>query len=198
MHSFSGEHADHDRKSGDRLESHHQVYVTLAINVAGALLLGVLIGVQPADRLRVVLGIGYLASFTTFSTFVSQVYHAMGDDHYATGFTLPLLSVVLGVVAVWVGVSRRPQLCDLSSPQFDEPSDSVPGTPVFHRATSPREIERLCSCGCRHDLPTLGVRLVSPANTGDADGEARLTPRAELPRFAMDRGLSKRQESFPD
>ena len=89
----------------DRLESHHQVYVALAINVAGALLLGVLIGAQPADRLRVVLGVGYLASFTTFSTFVSQVYHAIGDDRYATGFTLPLLSVVLGVVAVWVGVS---------------------------------------------------------------------------------------------
>jgi CrcB protein len=94
-----------DFYAGDHLESHHQVYVTLVINVAGALLLGLLIGVQPADRLRVVLGVGYLASFTTFSTFVSQVYHAMGDDHYATGLALPVLSVVLGVIAIWAGVS---------------------------------------------------------------------------------------------
>ena len=99
-----------DYYAGDHLAPHHQVYLTLAVNVTGALLLGMLIGVHPADHLRIVVGVGFLASFTTFSTLMSQVYHAFDRAHYTTGFLLPLLSVTAGVVAVWVGVMAGRQL----------------------------------------------------------------------------------------
>jgi CrcB protein len=93
-----------DFYAGDHMEPHHQVYVTFAINVAGSLLLGLLIGVHPPGGVRVVLGVGFLGAFTTFSTLMGQMYHAFSSDRYTHGLVLPLSSVALGVFAVWVGV----------------------------------------------------------------------------------------------
>jgi CrcB protein len=94
-----------DFYAGDHMEPHHQVYVTFAINVAGSLLLGLLIGVHPPGGVRVVLGVGFLGAFTTFSTLMGQMYHAFSSDRYTHGLMLPLSSVALGVFAVWVGVA---------------------------------------------------------------------------------------------
>lgn len=93
-----------DYYAGDHLEPHHQVYVTLAVNIAGSLLLGLLIGTHPDGRLRLIVGVGFLAAFTTFSTLVAQVYHAMDGGQYATGMILPVTSVLAGVVTLWLGV----------------------------------------------------------------------------------------------
>jgi fluoride exporter len=94
-----------DYYAGDQLEPHHQVYVTLAVNIAGSLLLGLLIGVHPDGRIRIVLGVGFLAAFTTFSTLVAQMYHALDAGRYATSVALPLVSLVAGLVALWIGVA---------------------------------------------------------------------------------------------
>jgi CrcB protein len=94
-----------DYYAGDHLEPHHQVYVTLAVNVVGSLLLGLVIGVHPDGRTRVVLGVGFLAAFTTFSTLVAQMYHAIDDGRYATTVALPLITLVAGLVALSIGVA---------------------------------------------------------------------------------------------
>jgi fluoride ion exporter CrcB/FEX len=75
------------------------VYVTLAVNVIGSLMLGLLIGVHPDGHTRVVLGVGVLAAFTTFSTLVAQMYHAADARRYATSLALPLITLVAGLVA---------------------------------------------------------------------------------------------------
>jgi CrcB protein len=94
-----------DFYAGDRLEPHHQVYVTLAVNIGGSLLLGLLIGIHPDGRTRIVLGVGFLAAFTTFSTLVAQMYHAIDAGRYATTVALPLISLVAGLVALSIGVA---------------------------------------------------------------------------------------------
>jgi fluoride exporter len=94
-----------DYYAGDRLEPHHQVYVTLAVNIGGSLLLGLLIGIHPDGRTRIVLGVGFLAAFTTFSTLVAQMYHAVDAGRYATSVVLPTISVVAGLVALSIGVA---------------------------------------------------------------------------------------------
>jgi CrcB protein len=93
-----------DYYAGDHLEPHHQVYVTFAVNVLGSLLLGLLIGIHPDGRIRLVLGVGFLAAFTTFSTLVAQMYHAMDGGRYATGTLLPVATLVAGMVTLWLGV----------------------------------------------------------------------------------------------
>jgi CrcB protein len=93
-----------DLHVGDHLEPHHQVYVTFAINVAGSLMLGLLIGMHPPGSARVVLGAGFLGAFTTFSTLMGQMYHAFSSDRYVHGLMLPLGSVTVGVLVLWMGV----------------------------------------------------------------------------------------------
>jgi CrcB protein len=94
-----------DYYAGDHFEPHHQVYVTLAVNVLGSLLLGMLIGVRPDGRTRLVLGVGFLAAFTTFSTLVAQMYHAADAGKYATSVALPLITIVAGLLTLALGVA---------------------------------------------------------------------------------------------
>jgi fluoride exporter len=94
-----------DYYAGDHLEPHHQVYVTLAVNVLGSLLLGLLIGVHPDGRTRLVLGVGFLAAFTTFSTLVAQMYHAADAGKYATSVALPVITLAAGVLTLSLGVA---------------------------------------------------------------------------------------------
>ncbi len=95
-----------DSIAGQRMAPHHQVPATFAVNIAGALLLGLLVGVHPHDgRVRIVLGVGFLGAFTTFSTLAYQSYHYLDAGSYARAAALPLATVVIGVAAVAAGVA---------------------------------------------------------------------------------------------
>ncbi len=83
---------------------------TLAVNVAGSFLLGLMMGLGGEGRLllppavRVVLGIGFLGAFTTFSTFSYETVEALriGDFRVAIGNTV--LSVLIALAACWLGL----------------------------------------------------------------------------------------------
>jgi CrcB protein len=93
-----------DYYGGGRMEPHHQVYVTFAVNVLGSLLLGALIGVHPDGRVRIVLGVGFLGAFTTFSTLMAQVHHSVGRGSYGQALLLPGASVLVGLAALHAGI----------------------------------------------------------------------------------------------
>ncbi len=86
---------------------------TLAINVAGGLLMGVLVGwmahrgsgATSAERLRLLLGVGVLGGFTTFSTFSLEVATLIQKREVATGLGYAAASAALCVCAVFVGVA---------------------------------------------------------------------------------------------
>ncbi len=83
---------------------------TLAVNVTGSFLLGLMMGLGGEGRLmlppavRVVLGIGFLVAFTTFSTFSYETVEALrvGDLRVAVGNTV--VSVVIALLACWLGL----------------------------------------------------------------------------------------------
>ncbi len=85
-------------------------YGTLAVNVTGSFLLGLMMGLGGEGRLmlppavRVVLGIGFLGAFTTFSTFSYETIEALriGDFRVAIGNTV--ISVVTALAACWLGL----------------------------------------------------------------------------------------------
>ncbi len=85
-------------------------YGTLAVNLTGSFLLGLMMGLGGEGRLllppavRVVLGVGFLGAFTTFSTFSYETVEALriGDLRVAIGNTL--LSVVTALAACWLGL----------------------------------------------------------------------------------------------
>lgn len=83
---------------------------TFLINVGGSFLLGLLGGLLAlkggpnSDALRLALGVGFLGAFTTFSTFEYET-HALLEDGVWLGATLNVvLSVVVGLVAVRLGL----------------------------------------------------------------------------------------------
>jgi CrcB protein len=95
-----------DYYAGERMAPHHQVPATFAVNILGALLLGLLVGVHPHDgRVRIVLGVGFLGAFTTFSTLAFQTYHYLDAANYLRAAGLPLATVAIGVAAVAAGIA---------------------------------------------------------------------------------------------
>jgi len=90
-------------------------YGTLAVNVLGSLLMGVLT-VLLIERLslgpewRAVILIGFLGAFTTFSTFSMETINLIEAGAYIKALMNALLSVVLCVIATWGGVLLGRQL----------------------------------------------------------------------------------------
>jgi len=81
------------------------MWATVAINVLGSLLLGVLVAVgrELSPELRDVLGVGLLGGFTTFSTFSVQAVLENDGGEPATAALYVLASVVLGLAAAALG-----------------------------------------------------------------------------------------------
>jgi CrcB protein len=76
---------------------------TLAVNLSGALLLGVLVGAALTDTQYRLWGIGLIGAYTTFSTWALES-HRLGEDGEARlGAWNFLVSLLLGVAAAWLG-----------------------------------------------------------------------------------------------
>ena len=76
---------------------------TLAVNLSGAFVLGLLHGAAVGgDDLRLV-GTGLLGAYTTFSTWTFES-HRLGEDGRLRASAMNLaVSLVLGLVCAWVG-----------------------------------------------------------------------------------------------
>lgn len=76
---------------------------TLAVNLSGAFLLGLLVGVAPGGATQSVLGTGLLGGYTTFSTWMYESQR-LGRQHRTGALAVNLVgSLLLGLVAVWLG-----------------------------------------------------------------------------------------------
>jgi fluoride exporter len=76
-------------------------WATLGVNLLGSFLLGLLAGFypDPQARERLLLGVGFLGGFTTFSTLMWDSSQLKPSGAIAN----LLLSVLLGLIAVWLG-----------------------------------------------------------------------------------------------
>lgn len=83
---------------------------TFVANVVGGLLMGVLAGFlahrggADQERLRLLLGVGVLGGFTTFSAFSLETALMIERRNYGQAFGYTLASVVLSVTALFLGL----------------------------------------------------------------------------------------------
>ncbi|ABI66056.1 camphor resistance protein CrcB [Maricaulis maris MCS10] len=87
-----------------------QVWGTFAVNVAGGLLMGLLIGwlaaTGRADQqyVRLFGAVGFLGGFTTFSAFSLEIANMVERKAFLPAFTYAASSVVVALAAVFVGL----------------------------------------------------------------------------------------------
>ena len=79
-------------------------WATVAINVVGSLLLGLLVSSHTfSEDVRTVLGVGFLGGFTTFSTFTVQAVLDVEAGEPGRALTYVGASLVLGFAAAAAG-----------------------------------------------------------------------------------------------
>jgi CrcB protein len=84
---------------------------TFLVNVTGSFALGALLAVvlvrdsAPANRLRLLLGTGFLGGYTTYSALAVDTDTLLRGDHMALGLAYATGTVVAGLVAAYAGVA---------------------------------------------------------------------------------------------
>jgi CrcB protein len=78
-------------------------YGTLVVNVLGAFVLGLFVGVALSAGAYRLLGTGLIGAFTTFSTWTLESHRLGEDGRLRAGFLNFAVSLALGVGSAWLG-----------------------------------------------------------------------------------------------
>ena len=89
-------------------------YGILLVNVLGSFVIGltvsqprgsaVFVEARTLDNMHALVAVGFAGAFTTWSTFILDLYLAFENKHYKKALTNLLLSIVLGLIAVSLGM----------------------------------------------------------------------------------------------
>ena len=78
---------------------------TLVVNLSGAMLLGFLAGLALSPHVALIVGTGFVGSYTTFSTWMLETQRLGEERQVVAAFANIAVSVVLGLAAAWLGQS---------------------------------------------------------------------------------------------
>ena len=85
-------------------------FATLAVNAAGSLAMGLLAGWlarhggEGGEQLRLLLGVGLLGGFTTFSAFSLEMVMLLERGNYLFALLYGILSIAMGITGLMVGL----------------------------------------------------------------------------------------------
>jgi CrcB protein len=99
-----------DRRVTARFGPTQLPWATLAVNVAGSLLLGLVLGRSAAagagaDAVRLVVGTGFCGGLTTFSTASVESWLLLREQRRRAALAYVVLSMGLGLAAVAIGTA---------------------------------------------------------------------------------------------
>lgn len=77
---------------------------TLVVNISGALLLGFLAGLALSPHTTLLVGTGFVGSYTTFSTWMLETQRLTEERQVRAAAANIVVSVALGLTAAWLGM----------------------------------------------------------------------------------------------
>ncbi|CAM4014667.1 fluoride efflux transporter CrcB [Lederbergia lenta] len=77
---------------------------TLTVNLIGSFLLGIVLALHLHAETKLFFGIGFLGSFTTFSTFVVENMTLAKENNWRNVIMYILISVIGGVILAFIGM----------------------------------------------------------------------------------------------
>lgn len=83
-------------------------YGTLAVNLAGSFIIGFFLTLAEdkfliSPDIRVLVAIGFVGGFTTFSTFTYETMKLLRNGSFIIGGLNIVVSMTIGLIAVWFG-----------------------------------------------------------------------------------------------
>jgi CrcB protein len=99
-------------------------WATLWTNVSGSFVLGLFLVLvierfPPTRYLRPFVATGFLGAYTTFSTFAVESDLLVKDGHVATAAWYVAATMVIGLIAAWLGIASGRLLARPGHPQED-------------------------------------------------------------------------------
>ncbi len=94
----------------DLAGAHAFPWPTLAVNIVGAFILGLLVHPAPTERrelIRLGVGVGFCGGLTTFSSFALSLAEQLRDGRLGTASSYLVVSLLIGVAAVIAGAFVR-------------------------------------------------------------------------------------------
>ena len=87
---------------------------TFIINISGAFLLGVVYNIKMPDNVYIFIANGFLASYTTFSTFMYEGFQLFKNNKKVNALVYILGTIIIGLISFRLGVSiwtEKEELC---------------------------------------------------------------------------------------
>lgn len=76
---------------------------TFILNVTGALMLGLVVGVKLSSLPYAIIGTGFLGGYTTFSTFNNELFSLVKSHNYRMAVIYALTSYIIGIGFAFLG-----------------------------------------------------------------------------------------------
>ncbi|GAA6819664.1 fluoride efflux transporter CrcB [Helicobacter pylori] len=78
---------------------------TMFINILGSILMGVLIALTLNNQILLILSVGFLGSFTTFSTFIKESFTLLNERNFLLFITYIAFSYVISIVCCFLSIT---------------------------------------------------------------------------------------------
>ena len=82
----------------------HFPSATMTINIIGSILIGIVMGLNLDNKLVIILSVGFIGSFTTFSTFIKESFSLVRERNIPLFLKYLCFSYVISIIGCFLSI----------------------------------------------------------------------------------------------